>query len=405
MNTVHEPLSYPTSRNGVDIRARRASRDSRTPPRVVRSPPRDCVPGHRFRHRLPGDVAADHGQPWRHPRRLDAADGGRGRRADRLGPRRTPRPAARRPVGHLGHRRRRRRPLPGPQDAAVADRGAVVGHGPGRAARVDPDVRAAARGHLHPRRDRALRGRPAGRAAGQPPLDQHVGGDRLGRRRADPTRAQPRPGQGSPADRRAVRPLPHATALHRRLLDRVSRRRPGHPAHRLRDRPAHDRGVPPRDRRKHPRRRGAAHPLQPQQQRRGHGCGARRGRRPQARRPDLHPGPDRRGRDRRATPQEPGQAAHLQRGTLEPTHLPVTSTTRTRHEHQLQHRPPPSGCRVEPRPGPPDHGSRRCRRQDPRDVGRHRQPGPVAVRRRSRLRGPGRVVGPRPSTTSTRGSP
>ena len=44
-------------------------------------------------------------------------------------------------------------------------------------------------------------------------------------------------------------------------------------------------------------------------------------------------------------------------------------------------------------------------RQDPRDVGRHRQPRPVAVRRRGRLRGPGRVVGPRPSTTSTRGSP
>ena len=40
------------------------------------------------------------------------------------------------------------------------------------------------------------------------------------------------------------------------------------------------------------------------------------------------------------------------------------------------------------RPGPPDHGSRRCRRQDPRDVGRHRQPRPVAVRRRGRLRGP-----------------
>ena len=65
----------------------------------------------------------------------------------------------------------------------------------------------------------------------------------------------------------------------------------------------------------------------------------------------------------------------------------------------------PAGAGSSRRPGPPDHGSRRCRRQDPRDVGRHRQPGPVAVRRRSRLRGPAKAVGPRPSTTSTRGSP
>ena len=115
-------------------------------------------------------------------------------------------------------------------------------------------------------------------------------------------------------------------------------------AHRLRDRPAHDRRVPPRDRRKHPRRRGAAHPLQPQQQRRGPGGRARRRRRPQARRPALRPGPDRRGRDRRATPQEPGHAAPPRARTLRLTHLPITSTTRTRHEHRLQHRPPPSGA-------------------------------------------------------------
>ena len=39
-------------------------------------------------------------------------------------------------------------------------------------------------------------------------------------------------------------------------------------------------------------------------------AGARRGRRPQARRPARRPDPDRRGRDRRATPHEPGHAAH-----------------------------------------------------------------------------------------------
>ena len=68
-------------------------------------------------------------------------------------------------------------------------------------------------------------------------------------------------------------------------------------------------------------------------------------------------------------------------------------------------RAPPGRFTLERRPGPADHGSRRPRRQGPRNVSRRRQPGPVAVRRRGRLRGPRGSVGPRRSTTSTRGSP
>ena len=68
--------------------------------------------------------------------------------------------------------------------------------------------------------------------------DQHVGGDRMGRRRADPAGATPRTGHGGPADGRAVRAGPHAAALHRRLLDRLADHRAGHAAHRLRLRPA-----------------------------------------------------------------------------------------------------------------------------------------------------------------------
>ena len=81
-------------------------------------------------------------------------------------------------------------------------------------------------------------------------------------------------------------------------------------------------------------------------------AGARRRRRPQARRPDRRPDPDRRGRDRRAPSQQPGQ--------------PLTSSADRQpsaaHRHPRQGpgmntdantTSPPSGCTVEPRPGPP----------------------------------------------------